>query len=154
MMKLRAVFFGGGHANQVLTPNGKYGTLYVGVGGGGAPAEDLYLWQSGENAGIMDKVQLESVFKESILDQVSKWNSRTPFSPGMMDKAFNQGSYQDFPGLIDGSEFPMQGYWELKLRGTQSVVVYHHYLPNDSFIKLYKMEYFENNGWKLSLIHI
>ena len=39
MLKMRGIL-GGGHANQVILPNGPYGTLHVGAGGGGAPAED------------------------------------------------------------------------------------------------------------------
>jgi hypothetical protein len=147
MMKLRAVFFAGGHANQAITPNGNYGSLYVGVGGGGAPAEDLYLWQPGTMAGVKGRVELESVYRDALLNQFDRWNSRNSLSPAAMDKAFNKGSYEGFPGLIDGSEFPVQGFWELKLKGKQSVIVYHHYLPNGTILKMYKMDYTDKEGW-------
>ena len=67
MLKLRGVFFGGGHANQVILPNGPYGTLHVGAGGGGAPAEDLFIWQSGMEHGMTQKIVLE---EKSLRDEV------------------------------------------------------------------------------------
>ena len=41
MMKLNAVFFAGGYANQAILPNGAFGTLHIGAGGSGALSQDL-----------------------------------------------------------------------------------------------------------------
>ena len=30
-----------------MLPNGPYGLVHIGAGGGGAPSEDLYLWRPG-----------------------------------------------------------------------------------------------------------
>ena len=51
MLKLRGVFFGGGHANQVILPNGPYGTLHVGAGGGGASRRPVpvAIWYGSRN---------------------------------------------------------------------------------------------------------
>ena len=151
-MKLRAVFFGGEHANQVILPQGNFGTVYVGAGGGGAPADDLYLWQPGEAFDIMDKVSLEPVFRDKLLEQVDRWNSQSPLSTATLNKAFNAGSYKDFPGLIEGNAYPIQGWWSLELEGSSSVITYYHYYMNGSITPLYKLKYSEKSGWKASEI--
>ena len=148
MLTLRGVFFAGGHANQVILPNGAYGAVHVGAGGGGAPAEDLYLYQEGFDHGMTQKISLEPVFIESILKQVERWHGQTPLSPLALDKAYNTGTYKGFPGLIDGVEFPVQGWWELQLEGNKSKIVYHHHFINSSVEELYELHYSEKRGWK------
>ena len=147
-MKLRAVFFGGEHANQVILPQGDFGTAYIGAGGGGAPADDLYLWQSGEKFDILDRVKLEPVFRDRLLKEVDRWNSQTPLSPTTMNKAFNTGSYKDFPGLIEGNAYPIYGWWSLDIEGSVSSITYYHHYMNGSIQPIYKLRYSEKSGWK------
>ena len=148
MMKIRGVFFGGGHANQVMLPNGPYGLVHIGAGGGGAPSEDLYLWRPGHEMGTVDDVKLEEQYVKSILEQVERWHGQSPLSASALDKAFNTGTYEGFPGLIDGTEFPVHGWWELSLKGAQSRVIYHHYYQNESLDEIYELRYTEKRGWK------
>lgn len=147
-MKLRAVFFGGEHANQVILPQGNFGTAYVGAGGGGAPADDLYLWQPGEAFDILERVSLESVFRDKLLAEVDRWNSQSPLSASTLNKAFNTGSYKDFPGLIEGNSYPIQGWWSLELEGKSSTITYYHYYMNGSINPIYRLKYSERGGWK------
>ncbi len=147
-VKLRAVFFGGEHSNQAILPQGNFGTAYIGVGGGGAPADDLYLWQSGEAFDILDRVSLETVFREKLLSEVERWNSQSPLSTTTLNKAFNTGSYEKFPGLIEGNAYPVQGWWSLELEGKKSEITYYHYYQNGSIAPVYRLEYSEKRGWK------
>ena len=147
MMKLKAVVFGGGHANQVIMPDGAFGTLYVGAGGGGAPAEDLYLWQPGFEHNMTKKIELEKTFRQVLLKEVDRWNSQSPLSASTMDKAFNTGTYKDFPGLIEGSQFPIQGWWELIIDGGYMGFLYHQYYQNESLNVIYRITYSEQGGW-------
>ncbi len=148
LMKLRGVFFAGGHANQVILPNGPYGTAHIGAGGGGAPAEDLYQWQSGTEHGMVDKIELESKFVEVLRKGVDKEHGRNGLSQATMDKAFNTGTYDGFPGLFDGTQAPTQGWWELLLEGQSSRVIYHHHYSNGSIESVYELRYTEKRGWK------
>ena len=148
MLKVRGVFFGGGHANQVLLPNGPYGTLHVGAGGGGAPAEDLYQWQSGMEHGLVEKPELESTFVDVLREQVDRLHGQSSLSPATLDKAYNTGTYKDFPGLFEGTQVPTQGWWELVLKGTKSSIVYHHHLTNGSVEPIYELHYSDKRGWK------
>ena len=148
MLKLRGVFFGGGHANQVILPNGPYGTLHVGAGGGGAPAEDLYQWQDGMEHGMGQKVELESKYVSILREQVDRLHGQSSLSPTTLDKAFNTGTYKGFPGLFEGTQVPTQGWWELILQGKKSAIVYHHHFPNGTVEPLYELRYTEKRGWK------
>ena len=148
MLKLRGVFFGGGHANQVILPNGPYGTLHVGAGGGGAPAEDLYIWQPGMEHGMTQKIALEEKFTSILQEQVDRLHGQSPLSPATLDKAFNTGTYKDFPGLFEGTQVPTQGWWELVLDGNSSKIVYHFLFANGSVEPVYELRYSEKRGWK------
>ena len=62
--------------------------------------------------GTVDDVKLEEQYVKSILEQVERWHGQSPLSASTLDKAFNTGTYEGFK-LIDGTEFPVQGWWEL-----------------------------------------
>ena len=96
----------------------------------------------------LDKIALEPLFVETLLFELDRWHARTPVSTLTIEKAFNKGTFEGYPGLISGSDFPIQGWWELKIKGRQSVIVYHHYFQNQEMKKLYKLEYTEKNGWR------
>ena len=148
MLKLRGVFFGGGHANQVILPNGPYGTLHVGAGGGGAPAEDLYQWQDGMEHGMPNQIELEERLTAVLREQVDRLHGQSALSPATLDKAFNTGTYKDFPGLFEGSQVPTQGWWELILDGSSSRIVYHFIFANGTIEPIYELRYSEKRGWK------
>ena len=147
LMKLQGVFFGGGHANQVILPNGNFGVAHIGVGGGGAPAEDLYLYQPGAEHNMTKRIELEKNFKDVLLKEINRWNGQSPLSAATMDKAMNTGTYKGFPGLIEGREFPIQGWWELSLKGNEIRAEYHHYYQNDTVSVIYAMDYINGRGW-------
>ena len=64
-------------------------------------------------------------------------------SPATLDKAFNTGTYKDFPGLFEGTQVPTQGWWELILDGSSSKVVYHFFFANGSIEPVYELRYSE-----------
>ena len=60
-------------------------------------------------------------------EQVDRLHGQSPLSPATLDKAFNTGTYKDFPGLFEGMQVPTQGWWELVLTETHlklSIIFY------------------------------
>lgn len=147
---LRAVFFAGGHANQVLMPEGPFGALYVGAGGGGAPGEDLKRWGPGEPAGLKEDLSLETMFDLALLGALSKWNDR--MEDGVRDVVLNQaraqGSYEGFTGTFNGGAFPSYGWWQVDLEGEAIALNFRMLMPDGKMAFLYRASWTDDDGWK------
>lgn len=148
MMKLNVVFFAGGYANQAILPNGTFGTLHIGAGGGGAIAQDLFISHSpGKAKTTEEKLTLEPVFAQYLLKQLRSWNSQSALPENIYQRAYGLGSYEGFDQAFDKKHFPIKGYWELQLQGKNINLIYHQQLPNNEFHKSYQIGLTDQEGW-------
>ncbi len=147
---LRALFYAGGHANQVSLPDGTFGPAYVGVGGGGAPGEDLRRWAAADTAGRKEDVALEPIFDMALLKALGDWNSRMNESVPdiVIDEAKAMNSYQGFTGAYNAGAFPTYGWWQVDLDGEQLAMNYRMYMPDGKMKFLYRLVWSERDGWK------
>lgn len=147
---LRAIFFAGGHANQLMLPDGTFGPAYVGAGGGGAPGEDLKRWAAAEAANRKEDVQLEPRFDLALLGALSDWNGRMndKVPDIVIDEAKAQNSFEGFIGAYNAGAFPTYGWWQVDLDGEQIALNFRMYMPDGQMKFLYRLTWTGGDGWK------
>lgn len=147
---LRGIFFAGGHANQIMLPDGTFGPVYVGAGGGGAPGEDLKRWAAADAAGRKEDVALEPIFDMALLKALKDWNSRMndKVPDLVLDEAQAKNSYEGFIGAYNAGSFPTYGWWQVDLDGKVIALNYRMYMPDGKMKFLYRITWDDRNGWK------
>lgn len=145
--KIRAIFSAGSHASTVIRPDGPFGTLYVGAGGGGAPAEDLSRWYSAEAAGIDKDVSLEPLYDVSILNALRHWSDDHAVPQSVMDEARADGTYDGFRGVVSGRHMPTHGWFNVSIDGENVNVTFRHRLPDGTIERRYGARYSAESGW-------
>ena len=145
---LRAVFFAGSHTNQVLMPDGPFGALYLGAGGGGAPAEDLMRWGPADAAGRNEDIQLEPIFDLALLSALDGYAQRGQVPEVTLDQAKAKNSYEGFTGTFNASQFPVYGWWQVDLDGPAASVAFRLRSPDAVFRYIYRAAWTDENGWR------
>ncbi len=148
LMKVRGVFSAGHHTNQVVLPDGPFGSIHVGAGGGGAPAQLLRRWVAADAANRAQDVQLEPMFDLALLDALDRWNAEQALPDIVIDQAKAKGSYEGFTGGYDPKHFPIHGWWSVTLNGPTATLVFHHRRHDGQFAEIYKASFDPGNGWR------
>ena len=129
---LTAVFWGR-HTSQALLPDGPFGALHVGAGGGGAPAEDLRRWGPAEGTPRKDDLVLEPLFDLAMQEALTEWNSQSTLPDLVIDQARAQNSFEGFRASYDSAHFPIFGWWQVEMAGSTMKVVFWHYQAQSHF---------------------
>ena len=145
--KLRAVFSADGHVSEVMLPDGPLGVLYVGAGGGGAPADDLSRWANGADAGRPGDVNLHVLYDVAILKALDYWADDHEVPQLVLDQAKAENSFEGFRPVISARHMPTYGWFRLTLEGEAIQVDFRHHLPDGTLQDRYAIHYSGDNGW-------
>ena len=148
LLKIRAVITAGSHANQVMLPDGPFGSLYLNAGGGGAPAMDLRRWGAAEAAGRSEDIHLEAMFDLALLSAFSEWSTIHNIPEAVMSQAQASGSFEGFVGSLTARYMPTYGWWTMSLEGSEASVLFRHRMPNGDIEDRYRVHLHPEAGWK------
>ncbi len=130
--KLKAVFFASAPASQVLAPDGEYGALLIGAGGGGSPLQDLWR-ESPKPAEGNDPLTLESSFDGTLGAALNRWADGGTLDDKVVDMARGKGEFEGAPRRVQAAAVPTWGWWEATLDGPALSLRLHLYQPDGSF---------------------
>ncbi|MEC8380689.1 MAG: hypothetical protein VXZ96_10235 [Myxococcota bacterium] len=145
MLKLKAVISAGGHSSQAVLPFEAFGTLFINAGGGGSPADDLRRSATGLTANYKDDVILIPELDEALLKRLDQ--QAVPDLVKDQAHARNQFS-GGFSGVYLASDFPIYGWWGLRLDGGQANFSFHHALLDGKIDSIFDIVYSESDGWQ------
>ena len=145
MLKMKAVVTAGGHASHAVMPFEAFGTLFINAGGGGAPADDLRRSATGLTANYPDDVKIIPELDEALLNRLDK----QPVPDLVKDQAHARNQFSGgFSGVYLGSDFPLYGWWGLRLHGGQANFSFHHALLDGKIDPVFDINYSERDGWQ------
>ncbi len=130
--KVKAVFFAGPSATQVLSPEGEYGTLHIGAGGGGAPLSDVWREAPQPPEGE-DPLTLEPSFDGTLVDALNRWGNAGELDAKAVDMARGKGEFEGAPRRVQSGLVPTWGWWEVQVDGPALSLRLHLYQPDGSF---------------------
>jgi hypothetical protein len=146
---LKAVFSSRSSTTEVFMPRGKFGELFVGAGGGGAPADTPERWGHAEEGGFKD-VKLETTFDFAMLREMEKQAEPRKCSTVAMDHAKSAESWAGFPGAYEASCMPLVGWWDVTLAGERMSLSFRLMQPDSTFKGVYTAEYAgRKTGWTI-----
>lgn len=145
--QIRAIFSAGTHVSSVIRPDGPFGTLYVGAGGGGAPADDLSRWYFAEAAGLNQDVGLEPVFDMAVLNALRAVDDDQPVPRAVMDQATASGAFDGFRGVVQAKHMPTHGWFDVSLEGENVRIAFRHRTPNGEISQRYSIQFSKDGGW-------
>lgn len=134
--KLKAVFFAGPAANQVLAPDGPYGPLFVGAGAGGVPAADLHREDPVDGGG--EPLALESSYDATMVESVSKWSNAGLIEEKVVNEARGLNEFDGKPRVLRGEAVPTTGWWEVKINGTALSMRLHMIQPDGTYAETWQ----------------
>jgi len=144
MDALKAVIFAGPAVSQVVLPEGAFGTIHIGAGGGGAPAEALHRSVQPVQG---DRVALERSFDRMLQADLSRWSPDRPISDKGHERASATGSFAGTPGVYDAGEYPTYGWWDVALEGQGMRIVWRRWQPDGTFREAWSATYRRETGW-------
>ena len=147
--KLMAVFSGGVPTNEVYLPDGSYGALHVVAGNSGIGMPDLPRWGPADAAGLKD-VSLEPMYDVALQRELDIWAEDLELGDRILDKAKARGEWETYTGTYEGSVFPVQGWWRVKIRGKSVDVTFRQRRHDGTFRDGYSMRYTRRNGWVMA----
>lgn len=147
VLRLRAVITAGHHTNQVLMPDGPRGALHVGMGGAGPVQDSLMRWAAADDAGRAAEVNLEPIFDLAVLDQLDRWNRDHGLPDVVIDEAKARGQFEGFTAAYNARQFPVAGWWEMRIDGSVMVLDYHYRKLDGSFVNIYRAQHQPEVGW-------
>jgi len=145
--KVRAMFSAGTHTSAVLRPDGPFGQLWIGAGGGGAPGEDLSRWYYAEAAERNQDVSLEPLYDVSILNALKYWADEHPVPEPVMEQARADGAFEGFRGIVEARHMPTYGWFSVTLDGDSVRVSFRHHLPDGKIEQRYAIAFSSERGW-------
>ncbi len=145
--KLRVVFSSDSSTNEVYLLGGRFGTMHVGAGGGGAPAVDLSRWGSAPGAGL-DAIALEPMFDMALVNLFKERTMQGAAPDAALDAALAAGSYKGFTAFFDARHFPVYGYWEVGLDGMNLSLRFRLWQPDGTLRDFYQADYSPEGGWQ------
>jgi hypothetical protein len=144
LLSVKAVFSAGPHHSQAFAPEGGFGTMHVGTGGGGAPASDV---PRGVSGGTTDH-SLENTFSKGLDGLVGAWRSHeTPPADKIIDEAMGTGSYDGYPRRLDAGAFPTYGWWKVGVVSTGLELTWRARQPDGTFTPQASWVWSEADGW-------
>jgi len=148
MAKLPLLVSAGHHASQIFMPDGRFGTMHVGAGGGGAPGEDLRRWGPADQAGRNEDVQLTPGFDLALMDGLTEVNSGTPLPQVVLDEARASGSFEGFTGMYRAEHYPVLGWWRISVHGAGLGVSFRQLMPSGEMVDRFAATFDEEHGWR------
>jgi hypothetical protein len=142
MLAVKAVFFAGPAASQAILPEGHFGPLHVGTGGGGAPAQDLY--RRGPNG---SPHTLAPGLGQALLDRLQTWAAADPITDKMRDRARATGNFKGTDGVFEARLFPTYGWWQVELDGGRVRVTFRMRQPDGTFKNTWSAAHERTTGW-------
>ncbi|MFZ5481249.1 MAG: metallophosphoesterase family protein [Myxococcota bacterium] len=143
--KLKAVFAGHAHTNEVYLPSGKKGEIYVVAGGGGSPADSFARWGVREDRDL----KLEPIWDLAVLREFDYWVEPRKIPEAIVEKAKARGSFEGFNAEIDAHWFPVQGWWNVELDGANMHLTFRVIDHEGKLKDLYTMDYVDGDGWRI-----
>ena len=134
--RLKAVFFAGPGANQVLAPGGLYGPLFIGAGAGGGTPEDLHREDPNDSGG--ETLILESSYDGTMVESVNKWSQAGLIEEKVVNEARGLNEFDGRPRVIKGASVPTTGWWEVKINGTALSVRLHMVQPDGTYAETWQ----------------
>jgi len=149
LMKLRAVFLGDPGSSEVYMVGGRFGTLHVTAGGGGALSDSLQRWGQARAAGV-EALQLEPMFDIDLLNTFNERALQQEFPDVIIDAARAERSYEGFPGIYDSRYFPLHGYWRVRVEGHEAWLVFRLFDGSTgTFQDGYRIRFDGEEGWRI-----
>jgi hypothetical protein len=136
---LKLVLFAGGHSNQMHAPDGGMGILYVGSGGGGAPAE-----------GLMREDGILRLDTRMDLDIMGQLEGVKDLNPDAWDRALSKGKFAGRPGVIDPEALPVYGWWSIQITAESLDLTFHQRTVEGMSEERLQIGYSDLNGWVTS----
>jgi hypothetical protein len=147
VQRLRAVVSAGHHTNQVLIPDGPRGAVHLGVGGAGPVQDNLMRWAAADAAGRAAEVNLEPLFDLAVLEQLDRWHRDHGLSDTVLDEAKARGQFDGFTGAYNARQFPVAGWWTMRVDGGVMVLDFHYRKLDGSFANIYRLQHQPAVGW-------
>ncbi len=147
VQRLRAVISAGHHTNQVLMPDGPRGALHLGVGGAGPVQDNLMRWAAADQAGRAAEVNLEPLFDLALLEQMDRWNRDHGLPDAVVDEAKARGSFEGFTAAYNARQFPVAGWWSMRVDGGVMVLDFHYRKLDGTFANIYRLQHQPEIGW-------
>jgi len=145
--KVKAVFYGGDPASQVVAPEGEWGTLHVGAGGGGSALADLWREAPDPPAGE-DPLTLEPGFDGTLVAALNAWSSATDMNPKLVDMARGRADFEGAPRRVSAEAVPTWGWWEVTVDGPALDLRLHLYQPDGTLAPSWHGSTKLNEAWK------
>lgn len=146
--RLRAVVFGGHGACQAVLPGGPLGTLHLGAGCGGGPAQSLRRWTAADSAGMAKDIPLEPIFDLAIMNQLDRWNRDVGLPEIAIDEAKARNSFAGFTAAYNPRHFAVQGWWKASLEGEALSFTFRFRRPDGTFVDVYEVAFTDATGWR------
>ncbi len=148
VMKLHAVFSADPATSEVFQVGGRFGTLHVNAGGGGAGADTLVRWAVAEGKGA-EPLRLEPIFDMAMLKAFNERARAKDFPEGVIDAARAERTWAGFPGQFDAKWFPLYGWWRITIRGGGLDATFRMYDLDGGFRDVYRVDYSVEDGWRI-----
>ena len=144
LLSVKAVFSAGPHHSQVFSPEGGFGPLHIGTGGGGAPASDVPRGVKGSST----EQSHDPTFSKGLDALVSAWRTQpTPPADKIIDEAMGTGTFEGYPRRLDAGAFPTYGWWKVDVVPTGLALTWRARQPNGAFIEQATWSWSEADGW-------
>ncbi|MBN1334461.1 MAG: hypothetical protein JXB39_00715 [Deltaproteobacteria bacterium] len=147
LMKLRAVFTADPYTSEAFLVGGRFGTLHVNAGGGGAGASTLARWGVADERNS-EALKLETVFDLSLLKAFNQRAQEREVPENIIDAARAERSWEGFPGQYDAKYFPLYGWWRITLRAEGMEATFRLYDLEGGFQDVYRVDYVDDEGWR------
>ncbi len=146
VMKLYAVITGGPPTNEAYLHSGNYGEIHVLAGNAGVPSMSLRRWGPADEAGLLD-VSLDAGFDFEMLKEFDKWVEDLGFPDRVVDQAKARGSWDGFTAELDGTHFPIQGWWIVTLDDDELELTFRIRRHDGTFHDTYSTRFDDSKGW-------
>lgn len=144
LLSVKAVFSAGPHHSQAFAPEGGFGPLHIGTGGGGAPASHV---PRGVKGATTDQSH-DPTFSKGLDALVGAWRTQpTPPADKSIDEAMGTGTYEGYPRRMDAGDFPTYGWWKVGVAPTGLELTWRARQPNGAFMAQASWAWTEADGW-------
>ena len=144
LLSVKAVFSAGPHHSQAFAPEGGFGSMHIGTGGGGAPAADVPRGVKGATTAHSH----DETFSKGLDALVGVWRTtEKPPSDKSVDEAMGTGSYNGYPRNLDSSSFPTYGWWKVGVTPSGLDLTWRARQPNGAFSPQASWVWTEADGW-------
>ncbi len=142
MDSVKAVVFAGPAASQAILPEGKFGAIHIGAGGGGAPADDLHRVGTGPSPARLVP-GLDNVLQAGL----RTWGGAKEIPARAIERATSTGAFKGTPGVYDAGNYPTYGWWKGGLDGETLSMAWRRWQPDGTFKTVWTATYTRKTGW-------